>query len=160
VFFFAQKFPKEKTNKKLPSKIYSKIHHLVMEKDFESWHLLKAKINENKARYLFREQEVWWCFLGANIGDEQDGKGLAFKRPVIIFKKYSSNLFLAIPLSTKIKDRIFNHIFEFKNIKQCALLSQARIIDAKRLSHKLGKLTANEYKQISEKFKNLLFTKN
>jgi hypothetical protein len=50
-----------------------------MEKDFESWHLLKAKINENKTRYLFREQEVWWCFLGANIGDEQDGKGLALK---------------------------------------------------------------------------------
>jgi mRNA interferase MazF len=130
-----------------------------MYKDYTSWNNLKTAINNNQKRILFQEREVWWCHLGVNVGDEQDGKGSTFKRPVVILRKYSAHIFVAVPLSSKIKDTVYNYIFDFKEIQQCALLSQARLLDAKRLSHKMGRLPMSDYNNIKEKLEKLLFRK-
>lgn len=37
------------------------------------------------------------------MGDEQDGKGSEYVRPVLIMKKFNKNLFWGCPLSEKIK---------------------------------------------------------
>ena len=48
-----------------------------------------------------KPREIWWCNLGKNIGYEMNGKGDNFRRPVLIFKKVSSNHSIIVPLTTQ-----------------------------------------------------------
>ena len=52
----------------------------------------------------FEEKEIWWSCLGENIGNEINGKHDVFERPVIIFKKLSADILMAIPVTTKLKN--------------------------------------------------------
>ena len=60
-----------------------------MQKDFDSWAEVKKKIHEKGFNSYFKERDVWWCRLGVNIGDEEDGKGNSFLRPVLVIKKFN-----------------------------------------------------------------------
>ncbi len=63
-----------------------------------------------------RQREIYWANLGENIGFEQNGKDDNFMRPLLIFKKFSNNIFFGIPLSTqRKKDGSFFFEFSFKN---------------------------------------------
>jgi hypothetical protein len=44
-----------------------------MQKDFDEWNKIKksAHARTDIDSVFFREQEIWWCMLGANIGFEQ-----------------------------------------------------------------------------------------
>ena len=54
-------------------------------KDFDSWNKEKKGL-ENVGHDIlsFHEREIWWCSIGINLGDEQDGKNELFERPVLI----------------------------------------------------------------------------
>ncbi len=59
-----------------------------MQKDFDRWNNQKKVIQQlNNQGILFSEREVWWCALGENIGDEENGKNELFERPVLIIRK-------------------------------------------------------------------------
>jgi len=128
-----------------------------MSKDFDSWNIQKKKTDGFIKRTFFKESEVWWCSLGVNIGDEENGKGDNFTRPVLVFKKFNHNIFLGIPLSTQLKEDKYYYRFHFKGRMQSLLLSQIRLIDAKRLLNKLGELPEPELIGIKEKFRQLIF---
>jgi mRNA interferase MazF len=65
-------------------------------KNFDAWNGLK-KIQDAKDRLaqpiFCRERDISWISLGLNIGDEEDGKGDFFERPVLVVKKFNNNLF-------------------------------------------------------------------
>jgi len=105
---------------------------------------------------MFKEREVWWCSLGANVGDEEDGKGEKFIRPILVLRKFNRNIFIGVPLSTKIKDNVFYHKISFKQKEQSALLSQIRVIDAKRLRDKMGEITGNEVDRLKKIIKEIV----
>ena len=44
-----------------------------MKKDFDRWNEQKSKLNDLDSVFLFKEREIWFCYLGLNIGHEQDG---------------------------------------------------------------------------------------
>ena len=44
-----------------------------MDKDFKKWHKDKEAIHNERPRVFFHEREVWFAYLGVNIGFEQDG---------------------------------------------------------------------------------------
>jgi hypothetical protein len=46
-----------------------------MKKDFEKWNGKKKNIHENSPRVFFNVGQIWFAYLGANIGFEQDGSG-------------------------------------------------------------------------------------
>jgi mRNA interferase MazF len=128
-----------------------------MQKDFDGWIIQKKKAHHVHERPMFKEREVWWCSLGANVGDEQDGKGASFTRPVLVFKKFNRNICLCIPLSTQLKDNQFYHRIHFKGIEQSMLLSQIRLMDTKRFRDKLGEIPLHEMEKIKEKLRQLIF---
>ena len=105
---------------------------------------------------MFKEREVWWCSLGVNVGDEQDGKGSSFTRPVLVLKKFNRNVFVGIPLSTQLKENQFYHRIHFRGIEQSLLLSQIRLMDAKRFRDKMGELSPPEIDKIKEKLRKLI----
>ncbi|MCK4386848.1 MAG: type II toxin-antitoxin system PemK/MazF family toxin [Candidatus Pacebacteria bacterium] len=127
-----------------------------IKKEFEKWNLEKIKTNSRDTNRSFHEREVWFIKIGKNIGFEQNGKGDQFLRPVIVYKKFSKNVFLGIPLTSIKKDGRFYFSFEFKNKIGSAILSQIRLFDTKRLSYLIGRMSKKDFGGVKEKLIELL----
>ena len=108
-------------------------------KDFLTWAKLKTSINQEIDRPIFKEREIWWVSIGVNVGDEEDGKGDKFLRPVLVIRKFNKNLFLGVPLTKKVKENPFYFKLEVKDNIVCAMISQLRLFDSKRLLNRLEK---------------------
>ncbi len=121
-------------------------------KAFDTWNNLKKDIHTNKNRIHFRQGEIWFVSIGQNIGYEVYGKGENFLRPVVIFRKINKNTFMALPLTSKIKDDKFHCIVEFKDKQNSAILTQVKTIDAKRLAYKTGNLDKNVFEKLEKSF--------
>ncbi len=112
-------------------------------KDFDSWHPLKKTINAHNSEDVpyFHEREIWFCYIGCNIGSEEDGKGVRYLRPVLIIKKFSKKLFIGIPLTTQVKKLEFYFPIGTIECKEnVAMLNQIKPFSSKRLINKIGTL--------------------
>jgi len=116
-----------------------------VEKDYEVWTPLKRDLNNaDEPRFFFHERQVWYCHLGENIGFEQDGRGEDFLRPVVIVGKFNNDIFWGVPLTRTRKALPFYFAFSLQgantdeNTISTAVLSQIRLIDAKRLRRLIG----------------------
>jgi mRNA interferase MazF len=116
-------------------------------KKFDEWNGLKTKI-EQKPHLFFKAREIFYAHIGENVGFEQCGKGDSFVRPVLVFKKFNNALFWGIPLSTTQNRGKYYFDFEFKDSTSVAILSQLRLIDAKRLDRKIGKMEKVEFQKL------------
>ena len=126
-----------------------------MKREFKEWHIEKERMDTESSRVFFHEREVWWCSLGVNVGFEQDGKGERFARPVLIFKKFSNEVFWAVPLTLQVKtrgkaERFYAPVDLRDGTKRNAILSQLRLVDAKRLIGKSGSVTVDNYEAIQK----------
>ena len=117
----------------------------------------KQKAHNDKQRPFFHEQEVWFCSLGVNIGFEQDGRGDDFLRPVLVLKKFNNEIFWALPMTKNAKSGRYYHIVSLNERESSALiLSQIRLVDAKRLAYKIGFVEMQDFVAIKEKIRQLL----
>ncbi len=123
-----------------------------MNRNYVGWYKLKAELEKQEFLGNYSEREVWWASIGVNIGDEEDGKNRLFERPALVVKKYSKQLFLALPLSTAIKMNRFYHPIAVGDMDSIVLLSQARVISSKRLQRRMGRITSDEYDSILRKY--------
>lgn len=128
-----------------------------MKKDFKKWMEQKAKIHNDKIRPFFHEREVWFSSLGENVGFEQDGGGEKFMRPVLVFKKFNNEVVWALPLTrTNKTGKYYFHISLIADDGKkdgrpsVIILSQIRLVDAKRLQYKAGTVKKNEFIKIKE----------
>jgi len=118
-------------------------------KRFLEWIGLKEKLHNAKhIPPLFKEGEVWWCYVGENIGMEINGKGDQFTRPLFIYKKYDKYSFLGLPLSTKQKVGSWYVLIDFKGVPQTIVLSQGRVFDYRRFKEKVGQLEDGDFLKI------------
>lgn len=127
-----------------------------MHKEFNKWNIHKIYLNNKGKRPEFSERDVWFCQLGINIGFEQDGKGDKQLRPIVIIKKFNKKILLAIPLTHTLKNNQYYHHFGFKGSDSAAILSQVRLLDAKRLLYRSGKVSPSDFKNIKQKIRQLL----
>jgi mRNA interferase MazF len=117
---------------------------------------LKEKLHDNSAnRPHISEGEVWWASFGENIGFEISGKGELFTRPAIVFKKLTSNKLLAIPTTSQDKNGSWYIAIQYSEHRVTAILSEARAIDTRRLTTRIGRLSLREFKRVKEGFKTL-----
>ena len=131
-----------------------------MQKDFNTWNREKKVINirEDTTQIFFKEQEIWWSFLGLNVGYEQDGKGDGFIRPVLVIKKFSRDTFVALPLTTKTKKR--NYLVPclgIDGIFRQANITQLKTLDIKRLDRRIT-FVQEEYMAVIRKAVRGLFS--
>lgn len=129
-------------------------------KDFDTWNEIK-KEHDRKNRLInpvyMKEREIWWLSLGLNIGDEEDGKGELFERPVVVVKKFNNNLFWGCALSTKIKENNPYYVkISTKSGEQSVIISQLRLYDTKRLQEKLDIVSKENFNKIKTAIKLLL----
>ena len=133
-----------------------------MKKNYRAWHKKKSEVNDIVTRPFFHEREIWFCYIGTNVGFEQDGSGNDFLRPVVVLRKFNNEIFWAIPLTKAHKKRKkkaeqYYYAFSFiQGITSIALLSQIRLIDARRLSRNIGVIADKDFKELKKKLKALL----
>lgn len=136
------------------------------QKDFDDWNDNKKKINlKTLEDFYINRREIWFTKMGMNIGFEENGK-TNFLRPVLVLKKVG-NLFLTIAMTSKGKnDSIFYHKIEklFLNENNqkhkdssYIVLSQIKMMDKKRFTENMGYVDKEEFTEIKEKLKTLLF---
>ncbi len=128
-----------------------------MHRDYGLWTKVKKVLNCLPKRPEFKERKIWWCSVGENIGDEEDGKGKDYTRPVLIIRKFNKHICFALPMTTKIKNNVYYYRIEFKNRTQCLMLSQMRLIDSKRLQLLMGKISHDEFWKIREAIGRIIF---
>ncbi|MDD2693699.1 MAG: hypothetical protein PHY14_02100 [Candidatus Gracilibacteria bacterium] len=92
-------------------------------KDFEKWHILKSRIDTKEHRSLVNEREICYVSIGENIGFEQNGKNEFFERPVIVLKKFGTQTFIGIPLTSKPREGKFYFSFKHGESTSSAILS-------------------------------------
>ena len=131
-----------------------------MEKDFQKWHNLKSKIHHGIAMPDFRERDVWWCSIGANVGVEEDGKHETFERPVLVVRKFNKEMVFGIPLTSRTKESIYHFSFSLHEQVSTAKLSQMRLWSAKRLVRRIGKVGEEQFHEIQKRIVGLFEKRN
>lgn len=117
-----------------------------------NWWKTTIILEEKQTKLTFKEGELWWCSIGMNVGVEIYGKGDRFTRPVVVFRKFNTNSFLGIPLTTKLKNGKWYVPLEYDGIKSRAVLSQARIFDSRRLIGEMGMFNGADFQAIKTAF--------
>lgn len=127
-----------------------------MIKQFKQWIFKKEELHNNSKFWHFKEREIFWCALGENIGDEENGKSEVFSRPVLIVRKFNKNLFWGVPLTTQVKDNKYYIPITFKDKKQSALITHLRLMDARRLYSRMGQLGKGDFEKVKDEIKKCL----
>lgn len=96
-----------------------------------------------------------WASIGENVGSEIGGKNHQFSRPVIVLKKLAHGFYFVIPTTTQTKVGTWYAPFKHQGKGTVACLHQARAIDHRRLSSKLGTLDAADFEQVKNGFHSL-----
>ena len=127
-------------------------------KNFLDWFTLKPKIhNQEKRPPYFNEGEIWWCHLGENIGDKENGKGSNYLRPVVVLTKFNKNICLVVPTSTKLKDNRYYYKISYQQQEYSALVSQVRVLDTKRFKKKIAQLSNDDLQNLKNYLAKTLF---
>jgi mRNA-degrading endonuclease toxin of MazEF toxin-antitoxin module len=102
-------------------------------------------------RLVFHEREVWYCSIGLNIGDEQDGKNNLLERPVLIVKKFNESLAWVLPATSVQKNGLYYHHIVSNTGSFTFILSQLRIISVKRFTRCIYKVSELRFLVVLEK---------
>ena len=125
---------------------------------FDLWNEKKKSVDSTgiELESFPQRKEVWMCFLGKNIGFEQNG-GEDFSRPVLVIKKFNNHIFWVAPLSTKQKSLDFYYNFtDVDNNKVSVILAQLRLIDIKRFKRKMYLMDTAIFAEIREKIRKFI----
>ena len=120
------------------------------EGSFDIWNIKKKLLDTKKRKILFKEGEIWWCSIGKNIGEEVYGKGISFRRPVIILKKLSRNSCIVIPTTTKTRSGSWYRHIRVRDIDRWAMLNQIRFISGNRLWVRESTLSAEQFSELKQ----------
>lgn len=128
------------------------------DKDFSSWNNIKEQLHNDKINFRFRERDIFFMYVGANIGFEQDG-GKDFLRPVLVYRKFNKHVFLGILLTSQVKFDKFHYNFEYKdNTRSFAILSQLRLFDIKRAKFRDGQISKENFFELQNELLRLIVT--
>ncbi len=128
-----------------------------MKEIFNNWNELKQKIQEKDSKNIFfKEWDIWWSSLWQNIQTESNWKWENFRRPILVLKKLSSDSFICIPLSTKLKEGTWFYQYNLHWEKYTALLYQIKMIHKNRLRIKIWQIDEFDFIEIKKRLKYLL----
>jgi len=118
-------------------------------KDFDGWIEKKKKSHYQDFKPpLFKERDIWWVSIGVNVGFEEDGKHDKYLRPVLVLRKFNRELFLGVPMSTKLKDNKYYVTVTVGGRTVSVLISQIRAFSAKRIEDKLAEIDRGDFEKV------------
>lgn len=129
-------------------------------KNHDDWNTYKKMLDGKPAPHsvYFYKREVWFCSIGHNIGFEEDGKGAEYSRPVVIIKRCGPNLFIGVPLTSKIKtDKYYFGIGNVNGKAAMAMISQIKLYSSKRLINKVDTIPESVFLALKKATKDFIF---
>lgn len=121
-------------------------------KNLDVWSHLKGVLHiQDKEQHQYKdihERDIVWCSVGLNIGYEIYGKGELFNRPVLVYKKISSELFIGLPFTKKIKKRTGWYFYSDK--EGCIVFEQIRTFSVKRAQSRHKKISKRDFNAITQ----------
>lgn len=127
------------------------------QKDFDAWNIEKKQLESTEPDTLtFHEREIWWCSIGINLGDEQDGKNDLFERPVLVLRKFNRKLAWVLPMSTRNKIGVYYETLTHHGQDYTVILSQLRLVSVKRLRRFIRKISPNQFANIQQRIKDFM----
>lgn len=126
-------------------------------KQFDEWNEKKKGLDVRTHIPRVRIREVWWCHLGLNVGDEQDGTGTSFLRPVLILRVFNEKVVFVIPATSARKTNRYFYPIQFRDRDGSLILSQARLISTARLHDRMldERISVELFGKIRKAFKDL-----
>ena len=127
-------------------------------KEFDRWNKHKKRIHDTTPRPNYHAREIWWCSLGVNVGNELDGTGKEYDRPVLVIRPFNAETFFGIALIGH--ERSGPYYFPLGKIddrEAVANLSQVRLFDTKRLIRKTGMLDERTFRELGKALALTLF---
>jgi mRNA interferase MazF len=97
------------------------------------------------------------CSMKEKFGDEENGKGENFMRPVVLIRKFNKNICLVAPTSTKLKENPYYHKISYQGQEYSVLLSHLRTIDTKRLKKRIARLSVLDFNCLVQKILEMVF---
>lgn len=127
-----------------------------MNKNFDEWNICKKRINDSRYKRFYKERDIWWCSLGANIGSEQDGKNDQYQRPVLIVRGLSSEICIIVPITSSLKHHPYRvSIGLIQGVDAKVIVSQLKVIDVKRLTDKICMVNSHTFDVIKKSIRDL-----
>ena len=127
------------------------------QKDFDGWNVEKKQLEDLAPDSLsFHEREIWWCSIGVNLGDEQDGKNSLYERPILVLKKFSRRLAWVLPMTTKAKTGIYYEVLSYQGMNYTVILSQLRLVSVKRFRRFIRKISPQQFAIIQQRIVDLI----
>lgn len=122
---------------------------------YDIWNDQKKHIKQNYIKC--RERDIWWCKLGKNVGQEQDGVGKNFSRPVLILRKLDDRTCIILPLTTKENTGSwFVELSKFEGKKSWIMLNQIRLISVDRLYFYISYIGISDFNKTKKHLASLL----
>lgn len=115
------------------------------------WTRIKIRIHiadESDAIFPYK-REIWWAYLGQNIGVEANGENNRFERPILVIKVFNKHSLLVAPITSRINNKKF--IFIFKNElgeMNAVNVSQMRSISVRRLKRKMSDMSEEDFDKV------------
>lgn len=128
-----------------------------MQKDFDRWNNQKKRLDQDTRSVEFHERWIWWCSIGINVGSEQHSESEDFSRPVLIVKRFTSDIFWGVPLTTKIRNDVpFRVRITVESVPNDVLILQMRAYDRKRLVRRIGMVSKVDFRSVVQSIKKIL----
>lgn len=118
----------------------------------KEWCGLKGVLCNKESNVIFKQGDIWWASLGMNLGEEMFGKGEKFRRPVLVFRKFTGNSFLGLPITRQEKHGSWYVEITLHKEKRWIMLNQARVLDKKRLTNRIGELDGADFQKAKAEF--------
>lgn len=129
----------------------------MVKKQFDAWNIQKKEIDLVNSTRFYRPRDVWWCFLGLNIGFEQDGKGARYERPVLVLTAFNRHVCLIVPLTSSAKENPY-HVYAglVKGKPSWAIISQIRLVDTKRFVNRCDIIKKTHFTLIQNAIRSMI----
>ena len=129
-----------------------------MTKEHDNWNERKKTLDRSDRSPFYHQREIWFCAAGVNIGNEIDGKGSAYARPVLVLRAFNAETFFGAALIGN--PRTGPYYFSIGKVvdrEAVVNLSQLRLFDTKRLIRKIGTLNEDTFQALAKSVTLTLF---
>ncbi|MFH1178411.1 MAG: hypothetical protein V1711_01665 [bacterium] len=130
-----------------------------MEKNFDEWNKEKKRLDstESDTRPFPKEQWVWVCSIGINIGREQNGTSDEFGCPALVVKKFNNQMYWIVPLSSK--QKLFDFYYNFTDPignPVSLVSSQLKLVSIKRFKREMYRLSDIDFENLLSQLRGFL----
>lgn len=129
-------------------------------KDFAGWAKFAEQVERRPRPTGLKSGIICWCYLGVNIGTEQDGRGDNFTRPVLILNILSPTQVIILPFTSKRKEGKSYMEIPINGQLESLIMNQPRTVDLRRIGDFLDEISGQELDKIRKIVVGLILRKN